>query len=111
MGRYCSYQADWGNYSNAYLQNLAKAAPLCIMSYNRCRFNHFPPIADRSGLGDPSSSSGLLPGLAAVYQLKDLDSFIANTAVPPPPPPQLTPSALNAKTPSEASMGDEHSQV
>jgi hypothetical protein len=26
-----------------------------------------------------------LPGLAAVYQLKDLDSFIANTAVPPPP--------------------------
>jgi len=60
---------------------------------------------DRAGMGDSSSPGGLLlPGLAAVYQLKDLDSFIANTAVPPPPP------SLNAKAAS-SSVRQEESQM
>ena len=61
-----------------------------------------------------SISDGGLPGLAAVYQLKDLDSFIANTAVPPPP---VTATAATAaahaqsSTNAKASVADEESQV
>ena len=57
-----------------------------------------PLLSDR-GFGDS--------GLAAVYQLKDLDSFIANTAVPPPP---QTQQQTNAKAASSA-LANEEAQV
>ena len=60
----------------------------------------------------PISDSGL-PGLAAVYQLKDLDSFIANTAVPPPPVTAAAAAAPAEQSPhnAKASSADEESQV
>ena len=68
-------------------------------------------LSKKLGGLDPVPSLGD-SGLAAVYQLKDLDSFIANTAVPPPPQtPQQT--SLNAKAASSAlaSVANEENQV
>lgn len=42
-------------------------------------------LSDGSSLNSYEDSEATAQGLAAVYQLRDIDSFIANVTVPPPP--------------------------
>ncbi len=54
-----------------------------------------------------SGENAELPGLAAVYQLKDLDSFIAKTAVPPPPTDSASSSSAVHRTVATSSIHED----